>query len=58
MSSDGKFHNLIDHILITQISYGEVQSVEVKQGRIKEQYRVEVPSRLAALEEFDAEVGY
>jgi hypothetical protein len=40
---------------ITQISRGEVQSREDKLG-CKEQYRVEVSNRLAALEDLDTEM--
>jgi hypothetical protein len=41
-----------------QISYGEVQSQEIKRGREgKEQYRVEILNRFAALENLDADVN-
>jgi hypothetical protein len=42
--------------MITQISYGEVQSHEVEKVESKEQYCVQVSNRLAALGGLDAEV--
>jgi flagellar basal body-associated protein FliL len=41
----------------SQISYGKVQFQEVNEVEGKEQYRVEVSNRFAALEDLDAEVG-
>jgi hypothetical protein len=41
----------------TQSSYGEVQSQEIKQGRGKERYRVEISNKFAALENLDTEMN-
>jgi hypothetical protein len=42
--------------VITQTSYGQVQSQELTEVEGKEQYRVEVSHGFAALEDSDAEV--